>query len=437
MERFATQELIKWKEKESRKPLILRGARQVGKTWLMKEFGKAHYNKTVYVNFENSKLLQTIFSEDYDIQRIITALQIETGVQIDAKDTLIIFDEIQDAKGAVTSLKYFFENAPEYHVIAAGSLLGVALHEKVSFPVGKVEFLNISPLNYAEFLLANNQTELYNLLESNDWNLINGFKSKYVSYLRQYYFIGGMPEVVQSFVDNNDFNDVRNIQNRILLSYEHDFSKHAPYEIVPRIRMLWNSLPAQLSKENKKFIYRIVKSGARAKNYEIALSWLIDSGLAGKVCKVSKPGFPLKAYEDYNAFKLFIVDVGLLGAMVGIDAATLLNGNVIFEEFKGALTEQFIFQELKTIDDIAIYYWSAEHSAAEVDFVVQYAGKIFPIEVKAEENLQAKSLKVFFKKHPHTIAIRTSMSNYREDGWLTNFPLFAIKKLTEIKPEIQ
>jgi len=432
MKRFAMQDLINWKNKYNHKPLIIRGARQVGKTWLMKEFGEKNYKQTAYVNFEQSKLLKTLFDDNFDIKRIIIAIQIETGVQINAENTLIIFDEIQEAPGAITSLKYFNENAPQYNIIAAGSLLGVALQKQTSFPVGKVEFLDLHPLNFKEFILALNQLPLINLLESKDWILIKNFKGKYIQYLRQYYYIGGMPEAVLSFSKQSDYTEVRAIQNRILLGYQHDFSKHAPNEKVPRIRMIWNSIPAQLAKENKKFIYRLIKQGSRAKDYELALSWLVDCGLVYKVSRVSKPGFPLKAYEDFNAFKLFIFDTGLLSAMGNIDAKTLLDGNVIFTEFKGALTEQYILQQLKTLQDIEIYYWSAERSASEIDFLVQQSGKIIPIEVKAEENLQAKSLKIFYQKYKTDSAIRTSMSDFRKDDWLTNLPLYAISELGKL-----
>lgn len=432
MERIAMKELVSWKNKPGRKPLIIRGARQVGKTWLMKEFGKNKYSQTVYVNFESSKLLKTLFVDNFDINRIITALQIETGIQVNPENTLIVFDEIQEAEGAITSLKYFCENAPQYHIIAAGSLLGVAMHKRTSFPVGKVEFLDLYPLNYTEFLMALDQQPLLNLLKSKDWTLIKSFKEKYIQLLRQYYYIGGMPEVVLSYRTQNDFKEVRVIQKRILLAYEHDFSKHAPSDIVPRIRMLWNSIPSQLAKENKKFIYGAVKPGSRAKDYELALSWLIDCGLVHKVCRVSKPGIPLKAYEDYNAFKLFIADVGLMGAMGAIEVRTLLEGNMIFEEFKGALTEQYVLQQLSTIPELVIYYWSAERSISEIDFLIQYSGEVIPIEVKAEENLQAKSLKAFWQKYSPKTAIRTSMSDFRKEDWLTNLPLYAISELTKL-----
>ena len=429
MEREAMQDLKGWKSKSNRKPLIIRGARQVGKTWLMQEFGKNEYKQTVYVNFESSKILRTLFDNDFDINRIITALQIETGEQINADNTLIILDEIQEAGGALTSLKYFFENAPQYHVIAAGSLLGVALHKQISFPVGKVEFLDLFPLSYKEFLVAMNQLPLLKLLGSNDWILIEGFREKYIHLLRQYYFIGGMPEAVLSYSRLNDYAEVRAIQRRILTAYELDFSKHAPNEIVPRIRMLWNSIPAQLAKENKKFIYGAVKKGSRAKDFELALSWLTDCGLVYKICRVSKPGFPLKAYEDNSAFKLFIVDVGLLAAMGSIDVKTLIDGNVIFEEFKGALTEQYVLQQLIRTPEIAISYWSMERATAEIDFVIQANGQIIPVEVKAEENLQAKSLKVYCQKYSPPLAIRTSMSDFREENWLRNLPLYAISEV--------
>lgn len=432
MERSAMQELISWKNRQNRKPLLILGARQVGKTWLMKEFGRKEYEQTVYINFESSKSLQTVFSDNFDVQRVITALQIETGIQINADNTLIVFDEIQESSGAITSLKYFCENAPQYHILAAGSLLGVAIHQHTSFPVGKVEFLNLYPLSYTEFLLAQNQKPLLQLLKSQDWILIKSFREKYIQFLRQYYYIGGMPEAVLSFIEKNDFGEVRTIQKRILLAYEYDFSKHAPNAIVPRIRMLWNSIPSQLAKENRKFIYGAVKPGSRAKDFELALSWLIDCGLAHKVSRAVKPGIPLKAYEDVGAFKLFILDVGLLGAMGDIDVKTLLDGNVIFEEFKGAMTEQYVLQQLVPKSDLATYYWSAERSIAEIDFLVQHQGKVIPIEVKAEENLQAKSLKTFCEKYAPEKAYRISMSDFRKENWLTNLPLYAISELTEI-----
>jgi predicted AAA+ superfamily ATPase len=431
MERYAMQKLRKWKENPERKPLIIRGARQVGKTWLMKEFGKNEYTRIAYVNFESSKLLKSLFVDDFDIQRILTAVQIETGVQIEAENTLIIFDEIQEAEGAITSLKYFHENAPKYHILAAGSLLGIAFHKKTSFPVGKVEFLDLFPLGYSEFLLAMDQKPLLDLLNSMDWAVLKTFKTRLIHLLRQYYYIGGMPEAVLSFREQNDFTKIRAIHKRILTAYENDFSKYAPNEIIPRIRMLWNSIPAQLAKENKKFIYKAVKPGSRAKDYELALSWLVDCGLVHKVYRVSKPGMPLKAYEDASAFKLYIADVGLLGAMGDIDPRTLLEGNEIFEEFKGALTEQYVLQQLKPLPDLAIYYWSAEKSSSEIDFLIQFSGKVIALEVKSAENLKAKSLKTFCQKYTAVSAVRTSMSDFRKEDWMTNLPLYAISKIIE------
>lgn len=433
MERLAMQSLIRWKNKEKRKPLIVRGARQVGKTWLIKEFGKMEYAQVAYVNFENSKILQTLFTTNFDILRIITAIQIETGIKIDSENTLIVFDEIQEAEGGLTSLKYFCENAPQYDIIAAGSLFGVALHNTKSFPVGKVDFLDLYPLSFPEFLLALGQKPLLDLLNSRDWSLIKSFKERFIYLLRQYYYVGGMPEIVLSFSMDNDFNEVRTLQKQILIAYEQDFSKHVPNEIIPRLRMLWNSVPVQLAKENKKFIYGLIRKGARAKEYELAMSWLIDCGLVYKIDRISKPDIPLKGYTDNDAFKLFILDVGLLGAMGDIDVKTLLEGNTIFEEFKGSLTEQYVLQQLIPNPELSVYYWSADGAKAEVDFVVQHASSIIPIEVKASENLQAKSLKTYYQKYLPKLAVRTSMSDFREEEWLINLPLYAINEITEIQ----
>ena len=435
MFRSAMYDLVKWKNNRNRKPLLIRGARQVGKTWLMKEFGKRHYEKYAYINFENNERMKGLFGSDFDLERIITALQIETGVTIDAGNTLIIFDEVQEVPQALTSLKYFYENAPKYHIIAAGSLLGVALHPGTSFPVGKVEFMNLYPLDFLEFISARGKDELVKLLESKDFDLITNFKGKYIDLLKQYYYIGGMPEVVASFIEENDYSKVREIQKRILLAYEQDFSKHAPNEVVPRIRMLWLSIPAQLAKENRKFIYGLIRQGARAREYELAMTWLIDCGLLCKVGRVSKPGMPLIAYQDFNAFKLFLLDVGLLGAMSDLDIKSLLEGNKIFEEFKGALTEQYVLQQLVATKKIIPYYWSAARGSAEVDFLFQSDSDIVPLEVKAAENLQAKSLKSYYQKYEPKYAIRTSMSNYRQEKWLTNVPLYAVNILLGILQE--
>lgn len=431
MQRLLYQNLISWKNSANRKPLLIKGARQVGKTWLMKLFGEQEYENFVYINFENNKVLQNIFASDFNINRIITALEIESGKSIKVNNTLIILDEIQEANGALTALKYFYENAPNYHVISAGSLLGIALSKQTSFPVGKVDFLNLCPLNFSEFLKALQQDALLNLLKSRDWALISTFKAKFIELLKQYYFIGGMPEVVLAFSKNNNFEEVRALQNAILQAYELDFSKHAPHDIVPRIRMLWQIIPSQLAKENKKFIYGHIKSGTRAKDYELAMSWLIDCGLIHQVNRVSKPAIPLKAYQDFNAFKLFIVDVGLLCAMVNLDVKTLIDGNNLFQEFKGALTEQYVLQQLLTESNIDIYYWSAENATAEIDFLIQHKGKLIPLEVKAEENLKAKSLKLFTEKFKSEKAIRTSMSDFREENWLINLPLYGIDGIVD------
>lgn len=432
MKREKLSELISWKNKSSRKPLIIRGARQVGKTWLMKEFGSTQYTQTIYINFEKTKQLKSLFEEDFDIRRIILALQIESGKTIHADNTLLIFDEIQSVPEAITALKYFCEDAPQYHIIAAGSLLGVSLHSGFSFPVGKVEFLDLHPLNFLEFLAATGEDSLVQLLNTRDWKLITTFKSKYIQRLRQYYYVGGMPEAVSKFNESENYQDVRNIQKQILNAYELDFSKHAPTAIVPRIRMVWNSIPAQLAKENRKFIYGLIKEGSRAKEYEMAVSWLMDCGQIHKVCRVSKPGIPLKAYEDTSAFKLFIVDIGLLAAMGDMDVKTLLDGNAVFSEFKGSLTEQYVMQQLKSFNEYVVYYWSSEHSTAEVDFVIQYKGQVFPVEVKAEENLHAKSLKVYYEKYLPAHTLRTSMSDFREQDWLTNLPLYALSQLNTL-----
>ena len=426
MYRSAMDKLYKWKEKNNRRPLIIRGARQVGKTWLMKTFGEEAYKKNVYVNFDNNRQMAELFSYDLNIERIILGLELYSGQKINPADTLLIFDEVQEVPQALTSLKYFYENAPEYQIICAGSLLGVALHEGTSFPVGKVEFLELYPMSYIEFLRAVGKEQFADLLDSGDFSLITTFKHDYIQLLRQYYFVGGMPEAVLSFTENHDYDEVREIQHRILISYEQDFSKHAPNDVVPRIRMLWNSIPAQLTKENKKFIYGIIKEGARAKDYELALLWLSDCGLVHKVNRILKPGLPLKAYEDYKAFKLFLVDVGLLSCMVNIRKDILLEGNILFNEFKGSLTEQYVLQQLKTLEYVNPYYWSNDSNSAEIDFIIDNGISVIPLEVKAEVNLQAKSLRVYREKYNPDISLRVSMADYRNEEWLTNVPLYAL-----------
>ncbi|WNY25682.1 ATP-binding protein [Methanolapillus millepedarum] len=431
MKRTAVSELLFWKNKKDRKPLIVRGARQVGKTWLMKSFAESEYENYVYINFENKPYLQ-LFLQDFNIERILTAIYAETGIRPIPGKTLIILDEIQEDPKALTSLKYFYENAPEYHIVAAGSFLGIALHQGTSFPVGKVDFLDLYPLSFFEFLSALGESEFLKFLQEKEWDLVKTFKSKYIDWLKLYYYIGGMPEVVSKFIENQDFEEVRKIQNHILETYENDFSKHAPPEVVPRIRMVWNAIPAQLARENKKFIYGSLKSGARAKDFEMAIEWLLDCGLIHKINRVEKPGMPLKAYEDFSAFKLFLNDVGLMSAMAGLDIKVIVNSESGFSEFKGALTEQFVLQQLVFAGNFYIYYWSAEKSDGEIDFLVQYKNKIIPIEVKAAENLQAKSLRAFVQKYDQKQAVRTSLSDYREEDWLTNVPLYAIGSLGKI-----
>ncbi|MDR2119122.1 MAG: ATP-binding protein [Tannerellaceae bacterium] len=426
MYRDAITQLNNWKEDKFRKPLILRGARQVGKTWLLQEFGRTAYAKCVYVNFEETPALQNIFTADFDIGRIITVLQIHSGVTVTAENTLIVFDEIQSAERGVTSLKYFCEKSPQYHLVAAGSLLGMGLHSRVSFPVGKVDFMDLRPLSFHEFLLSLNESDLANALKAKDWHVISIFKEKLKEYLRYYLYVGGMPEVVDAFVQTRDWQLVRRIQNRILHSYEGDFSKHAPRETVPRIRMVWQSIPLQLAKENKKFVYGAIKDGARAKDFELAIQWLVDCGLLLKSHRVSKPGMPLAAYLDLAVFKLFLHDVGLLGAMAGLHVRTVIEGNDIFTEFKGALTEQYVMQQLRLKSERLVAYWTNERSTSEVDFVIQEDGDVIPIEVKAGENLKARSFKLFCEKYKPAKAIRTSLSDYHEESWMTNLPLYAI-----------
>ena len=432
MYRIAIENLLKWKDGKRRKPLIIEGARQVGKTWLMKEFGQCYYSDTVYINFDSNSRMAELFASDLDISRIITGLEIYTGRKIDPDNTLIIFDEIQEVPRALSSLKYFYENAPEYHIVCAGSLLGIALHEGTSFPVGKVDFLKLYPLSFKEFLMATGKDRYADLLNSQDYQMITSFKHTYIDALKQYYFVGGMPEAVQCFVENNDFNEVRDIQKRILAAYAQDFSKHAPNEIVPKIRMLWNSIPSQLAKENKKFIYGLVREGARAKEYETAIMWLSDCGLVHKVNRVNAAGIPLRAYEDLKAFKLFVLDVGLLGCMAGLCQSTLLDGNDLFVEFKGALTEQYVCQQLKTIDDLGIYYYTNDRGSCEIDFVIDTGEQILPVEVKAEINLKAKSLKTYREKYTPKLSVRTSMADFKNEDWLVNLPLYAIEQIGDI-----
>jgi hypothetical protein len=426
MKRDRLGDLILWKEDQRRKPLILRGARQTGKTWLLKEFGKTHFGKLVYVNFEETSNLQYLFKNDFDIPRIITALQIHSQTVIFPEDTLIVFDEIQSAENGITALKYFSENAPQYYLIAAGSLLGMGLHSKVSFPVGKVDFMDLRPMSFSEFLSALNEDSLAEKVKKKEWESLLLFHNKLIEYLKYYLYVGGMPEVVKMFSETRDWEQVRKVQYQILHSYEADFSKHTPTEIVPRIRMVWQSIPAQLAKENKKFVFGVIREGARAKDFEIAIQWLVDCGLLLKIHRVSKPGMPLIAYQDLSVFKLFIHDVGLLAAMAGIHVRALIEGETVFTEFKGALTEQYVMQQLRIKSNIYIGYWTNERSTSEVDFIIQDEGEIIPIEVKSGENLRAKSFKLFCEKYNPGRAVRTALNPYKQEDWMTNIPLYGI-----------
>ena len=425
MERELLKSLFQWKNRADRKPLIIRGARQVGKTWLLKEFGKTYYKNIAYINFETAKSLHRIFESGFEVDKLIMALKIETDTEIIAGETLIILDEIQECEAALTSLKYFHENANQYHIAAAGSLLGVSLHKNRSFPVGKVDFLDLHPLHFLEFLEAMNELPLLELLHKKNWDLITGFKAKYIHLLKQYYYVGGMPEAVLTFINQKDFKKVREKQLGILAAYEQDFSKHAPHDIVPRIRLVWQSLPSQLAKENRKFIYGNLKNGARAREFELAIEWLADAGLVHKVSRCNKPAMPLIAYAALSDFKLYLLDVGLLAAMGNIDIQTFITEQSLFEELKGALAEQYVLQQFKSLKQLPIYYWTAERATAEVDFLIQYQHRIIPVEVKAVENLKAKSLKVYHQKFNPEISIRTSLADYRKEDWLINLPLYA------------
>lgn len=429
MKRKAIEQLKQWKNRKNRKPLILKGARQVGKTWLMKEFGRTEFKYTAYVNFDNNEHMADVFEGDYNIERLLMAINIETGVRIVPEETLIIFDEIQENPKAIASLKYFYEKAPEYAIIAAGSLLGVAIHKGVSFPVGKVDTMELEPLSFREFLWAVGEEGLVQLIDDMNLPLIESFRDKYVDWLKKYYYIGGMPEVVASFIEEKNFAEVRRLQKKIIEMYENDFSKHTTENELPRIRMVWNSIPMQLAKENKKFFFGKIREGARAKDFEIAIEWLLDCGLIKKVYNVSKPALPLKAYTEFSAFKLYLLDVGLLAAMTDLDVHTILGGNSIFVEFKGALTEQYVLQQIIAETDYVPYYYSATKSETEIDFLIQKEQNIIPVEVKAEENLRAKSLREYCRKFQPEYAVRTSMSNYREQDWMVNLPLYIICKI--------
>lgn len=426
MERSIYSNLKKWKESPTRKPLILQGARQVGKTYILKEFGAREYSEVVYINCDDNNDMQNMFV-DYDVDRIIRSLCAISGVSIKPSTTLLILDEIQEVERGLASLKYFCEKAPEYHVAVAGSLLGITLHEGTSFPVGKVDMLYMYPMDFEEFLLAMGKEQLVELLRSNSWAALTPLRGMLTELLRQYYFVGGMPEAVKAYVERGDIWEVRSIHSKIIDAYRNDMSKHAPKQQVQRINMVWNSIPSQLARDNKKFIYGALRKGARANDFEIAIQWLVDSGLVHKVHRISKPVVPLKFYEDMSSFKLFLLDCGLLGALSETPPEQILIGDNVFEEYKGAFTENYVLQQLKSLPRTFVYYYSNDNSTLEIDFVVQHDTHIIPIEVKAEENLRAKSLRQFVTDNPGLHGVRFSMSDYREQDWLTNVPLWAVK----------
>lgn len=425
MRREAYDKLVRWKAEKNAKPLIILGVRQAGKTWLMKEFGKNEFHQTAYFNFEATPVLNEIFKGGFKIKSILSMLNVSAGFTIDPHKTLIIFDEIQACPQALTALKYFNEEQPQLKILAAGSLLGVALHQGVSFPVGKVDFLNLHPLNFSEFLQAMKQSELLRLLKEKDRKATSVFHDQLNELLRQYFFTGGMPEVVSHFSENLNYQKAREIQLSITQAYERDFSKHAPEKETPRIRMIWNSIVSQLAKENSKFIYSLIRKGARAKDFELAIDWLKDAGLIHKVHRVSKPGFPLKGYADWKDFKIYAPDTGILGALAGLPPEIMMHGNDVFTEFKGIMTEQFVLQQLVSQDTTA-FYWAPDSGSAEVDFVIQKDKLIIPLEVKAAENLKSRSLRSYADKYKPKKCFRLSMAKYRAQEWMENLPLYEL-----------
>lgn len=425
MDRTLMAKLIAWKDKPRRKPLILNGARQVGKTWLLKEFGRTRFSNVAYINLDHNAVMREQFELGYDIPRLISAFQFETGEHIAEGETLIILDEIQECPRALTSLKYFCEEAPGYAIAAAGSLLGITIHDGTGYPVGKVETLDLHPMGFTEFLLATGNGNLAKLIAIDDPVMIDSFSSKLIPLLRQYYYVGGMPEAVAAFLERGMLEDAREVQNDILRGYERDISKHLSRAEAEHAIAAWESIPQHLGRENKKFVFGHIAKGARARNYQSGITWLEQAGLVTRVRRVTKPGLPLRSYADDGAFKLFLLDVGLLAAMAGLDKRTVIGGSSIFEEFKGALTEQYVCQQLISERGLAPYYWSAENSTGELDFLVQDGSRVAAIEVKDEENLRARSLRAFKDKHPDITALRFSMSGFREQDWMRNIPLYA------------
>lgn len=433
MERKIMEDLCSWKNKKSRKPLILQGARQVGKTWIMKEFGKRYYKNVAYTNLDENEQMKKSFDVDFDVKRIIEDITIVSGEKIEPEETLIIIDEVQESPKAITALKYFCENASEYHIIVAGSFLGVAMHKGISYPVGKVNILTMYPLSYYEFLLACGEDDLAKYVNKAENNKNQVFREKYIRYLKLYYYVGGMPEAVSCYVDDKDINEVRNIQKEIVSLYEKDFSKHIDNKSeLERTRMVWDSIPLQLAKENKKFFFGQIKKGARSAQYEVSIQWLIDCGLCYKVHMVSKPAMPLKSYKEPQAYKLFMIDVGLLGAMSDLDINSILGDDELFVEFKGALTEQYVLQQIISTTEMVPYYYSNTNSRNEIDFLMQIKSDIVPIEVKVEENLKSKSLKAYIDKYDPKYAIRFSMKDYIKQEVIINIPLWNISAIGEI-----
>ncbi|MCC8070487.1 MAG: ATP-binding protein [Bacteroidales bacterium] len=427
MERTILYDLRKWKESAIRKPLILEGARQVGKTWSLLEFGRRHYEDIAYINFEEERAMRGLFKQDYDVERILRAIRTFTGSQCVAGKTLIIMDEIQEAEGGLTALKYFCERAREQHIAVAGSLLGIEMHRGASFPVGKANILKVFPMTFLEFLKAMDKHSWAEAIERRDWESLSLVHEKINELLKYYYYVGGMPEAVDAFSKGVTMQEVRQIQLEILEGYERDFSKHAPIELVPRIESAWNSLPRQLSRENRKFLFGLVKEGARAREYELSLQWLKDSGLIYVVYNLEAPRLPLKSYQDSKAFKVFVHDVGLLGAMCRLDSHTLIEGSRVFTEFRGALTEQYALQQL--IPNCEPYHWAKPNSQQEVDFILENKNEVNALEIKAEENLRSQSLKSFMADHPEVKAFRASMKPYRQEKNLTNIPLYGLGSL--------
>lgn len=424
MKRDIYNQLLNWKNKSQRKPLILNGARQVGKTYILKQFGQNEYKKFAFFSLDRDQKVIEVFEKGGNVPDILLALSAISEVDITPGDTLVVLDEIQNCPKALEALKYICEDAPDVHVIVAGSLLGLSLHHGVSYPVGKVEELRLYPMTFIEFLNAMGKSRLADIITTKNWDVMTLIEAEYISLLRQYYYVGGMPAAVLAHVEHRGLKEIREIQQQIITDYRRDFSKHAPEREVPRINMVWDSIPAQLAKENKKFVYGAVKKSARAADFEMAIQWLIDAGLAYKMPRVNSAKMPLKFYEDANAFKLFMLDVGLMGAMAETSAQSMLVGNDIFSEYKGAFTELYVYTQLKTLN-LSLYYHSVDNSTIEIDFLTQWRDKVVPIEVKAEVNVKSKSLHTFINANPELKGIRYSMLPYKEQEWMTNIPLYA------------